>query len=389
MTTLRRPARDTALLVAFAAFVIFGLPDGAIGTVWPTQRSSLGMAVGNLAWVTGGVTVGYSLGSIASGHAAKRVTTSRVIVAGLGIGCFGLVAVGVVSSLSLLTLAAATAGLGAGLLDAAVNSWVAIRHSTRAMGLLHGFFGIGAVLGPPLAAGIVAVGATWRLVYIVIGGLQLLLAGVVWWRRNDFDVDVPVAEVSPDRAAPGSVQLGLMMAWFFVVTGIETTVGAWGYSLLVDERGLAAVSGAAWMAGFWALFTVGRFAMGALGDRLRPLPALYWSLALVGCGGLLIWLDPARLPTGIGLPVLGAGASLLFPMMVLLTPRWLGVDRAALATGYQFGAAAVGVVGFAFLVGALADTTGLWVVAPLLVVAAAAAAGILTGLSRLAVAGTA
>ena len=372
------------MLVAFLAFIIFGLPDGAIGTVWPTQRSSLGLAVGNLAWLMGGVTAGYSLGSVVSGHVAKRIATSRAVVGALVIGCCGLLAMGVASSLSILTLAAVIAGLGAGLLDAAVNSWVAIRHSARAMGFLHAFFGVGAVLGPPLAAGIVAGGGTWRLVYLVIGGLQLIVAGAVWWRRADFDQAPAPPEAPVAAASPVTAQLGLMMTWFFVVTGIETTVGAWGYSLLFDERGISAVSAAAWMAGFWALFTAGRVVMGALGDRLQPLPALRWSLILVGCGGLLVWLDPAQLPAGIGLPVLGAGASLLFPMMVLLTPRWLGVERAAVATGYQFGAAAVGVVCFAFLIGALADGAGLWVFAPVLVLAAVVAGVVLMMLRRLA-----
>lgn len=367
---------SAALVVVFVTFLVFGLPDGILGTVWPTQRADLGLAVGDLSWVITGITVGYMAGSVVSGHLAERIGTSPSMLAAFATSFVGLVGFGLAPNLGALTAISVIAGAGAGLLDPIVNAWVALRHSARAMGFLHAFFGVGAAIGPPFATTAINNGVSWRGVFIIVGVAELSLMAAVWLRRHDFDAELPHdSRESPAGQQPSSrLLLSLTLVWFFLIVGFEVSVGSWGFSLLVEQRGVVEATAALWVAAFWGTFTLGRFAMGLVGDRLRLEPALWSSVALCAAGAVLLWAAPDALPAGLSLPLLGLGVSLLFPVMVLLTPRWLGAERAGVATGYQFGAASVGAVAFSIAIGTLADSRSLEVLGPVLLIGAVAMA---------------
>jgi fucose permease len=251
------------------------------------------------------------------------------------------------------------------------------------MGFLHAFFGLGAAIGPPGATTALGAGITWRGIFVIVGVLQLALWALVWLRRSQFDG----AELHEKHDVAGDVSTGthrlllLTLLWFFLIVGLEVSVSAWAFSLLFEERGLAEGVAALWVATFWMAFTAGRVVLGVVGDRMPEEAALWASIAIALAGAGLMWSNPAGLPVGIALPVLGVGISLLFPLMVLITPRWLGPSRAAIATGYQFGAAAVGAVVFSVLIGRLADSRSLEVLGPILF-AVAAAAGVVLFLTR-------
>ncbi|MGO4167717.1 MFS transporter [Novosphingobium sp. YAF33] len=66
----------------------------------------------------------------------------------------------------------------------AIAEWFAPRHRAAAMGLVNAGTAVGAVIAPPLIAGVLAYGhwfglASWRWVFFLTGGLGL--AWAVWW----------------------------------------------------------------------------------------------------------------------------------------------------------------------------------------------------------------
>lgn len=370
---------SAALTIVFVTFVVLGLPDGIFGTLWPTQRADMNLAIGDLGWVITGITLGYFTGSVLSGHVTGRFGTSAGMMAAFVASLAGLVGYGLAPNLISLVLISIVAGGGAGLLDPIVNAWVSLRHSARVMGFLHAFFGLGAAMGPPFATTAITNGMTWRGVFISVGLAQVGLLVLVWWKRHDFDTGELHEKHAGVIAAPRGANrlLVLLLMWFFLIVGMEVSIASWAFSLLFEERGLSEATAALWMASFWGSFTGVRILLGVIGDRLPQEGALAASIAICGLGAALMWADPAGWPTGMSLPILGAGVSLLFPMMVLVTPRWLGPARAAVATGYQFGAASVGAVFFSLVIGRLADLSGLEVLGPVLFGVSLAAAGLL------------
>ena len=371
-----RRAYIPILALCFVLFVVLGLPDGVVGTVWPTLRGDIGLAVGDLGWLVAGRTVGFVAATVVSGHVTRRWGTSRTLLAAIALSVVGYAWMSVAGNLATILAASVIAGAGSGWVDPVLNAWVALRHDARAMGLLHAFFGVGAAIGPPFATGVINVGWSWRAVFVTLLVLELILGVVVWWHRSGFDDDTPV-EAATGRVDGGRAPrllLGLMLAWFFLIVGTELSVGSWSFSLLVEERGVANTAAAAWVAAFWVTFTAGRFAMGAFGDRLRLIPSLWWSIGFTGLGAILLWANPTWLPVGLALPLMGGGGALLFPVMVLLTPQWLGPANTGVATGYQLAAASLGAVSFAVAIGRLADRYSLELLGPVLVAATAAIA---------------
>ncbi|NND02177.1 MAG: MFS transporter [Acidimicrobiia bacterium] len=379
MLSTPRSRISGALAVVFVSFVVLGLPDGVFGTLWPTQRSDMNLAVGDLSWIIVGYTIGYAGGSVASGHITARWSTSAGMRVALVASFFGLIGFGLAPDLRSLVLVAIVVGGGAGLLDPIVNAWVALRHSARAMGFLHAFFGLGAAIGPPFATSALSGGITWRGVFVILGFTQLGILAIVWAKRGDFDSG-DLHETHADKTDTNHVEsrlLVLTLVWFFLVVGLEVSASSWAFSLLFEDRGVAEGTAALWMASFWGTFTLVRVLLGIVGDHLPQEGALWASIGVTLVGAALMWANPSGLAAGVSLPILGAGLSLLFPVMVLVTPRWLGPSRAAVATGYQFGAASVGVVVFSVLIGQFAEASGLEVLGPVLFAVTVAAAVLL------------
>ena len=68
------------------------------------------------------------------------------------------------------------AGLGAGAIDVALNTYVASYHGAGLMQLLHASYGVGATIGPVIMTIAITALNSWRWGYAVVGGLQLALA---------------------------------------------------------------------------------------------------------------------------------------------------------------------------------------------------------------------
>lgn len=384
MPQRRFPKVPASLVVVFAAFVLFGLTHGVSGTVWPTQRIDLERVVGDLSWLVVGYTVGALLATTASGHITGRWSTSRGMMAATSLLALGLAGIGAAPGFWAVAASSTVYGAGAGLLDSVVNALVTVRHGARVMGFLHAFFGIGGILGPLAAAGALEAGVSWRTVYVVMGAAAAAILGLVWLRRSDYDATIERQTVTDAGSGhPAATRLlRLSLIWFFVIVGLEGSIASWSFSLLVEQRGLAERTAAVWVASFWGTFTVGRLVMGAVGERLSLMASLRGSVALTGAGAVLLWLNLGFLPVGIALPILGIGGALLFPVMVLITPQWLGAKRTGRAVGYQLSASSLGAVAFAVTIGRLADRFDLEVLGPILLFGAVVLGALLITMER-------
>ena len=150
-----------AILIGLGAFVLLGLTDGAIGTVWPDLRDDFGRTDGSFGQVFACLAGGYLIASVASGHLSERFGMTTVFRMGSTLAALAFGIIGLGSSWATTLVGFALLGLGNGTLDSAVNAWIAVKRGQRAMGLLHGFYGVGASAGPLVAAAFVAGGDRW------------------------------------------------------------------------------------------------------------------------------------------------------------------------------------------------------------------------------------
>ncbi len=355
-----------ALVATVAAFVVLGLPEGILGTAWPSVRTEFGQANSGLAVLLAGFTVGYTVSSAASGHLTERLGTSRVMGLAITTGATGVVALLVAPGFEWVVGAYVVLGAGNGTIDSVGNAWTALTRGPRAMGLVHAAFGVGATIGPLLSAGLISAGASWRWPFAVLVAGQTIALVLVMSNRRGFDRAPRHPEVAARAATttqPSPRLLPLMLTWFAVYVGVEVAIGQWSFTLLTEQRGLSDGVAGALVAAYWGGLTVGRLGLGAIGHLLQAerLMTAATGLALLATG--LLWLDPGGAGAA-ALPLAGLAFAPMFPVMVNRTPVYLGPERSNRAVGYQLAASSLGFVTTPLLIGVLADRHGVGVASP-------------------------
>lgn len=366
------PMKNGAMAAVVAAFVVLGLPDGALGVAWPSMRADFDRSLGDLGWIVLALTVGYLTVTASTGWLARRFGTARLGGSGAAVLAVGLGLLAVAPWWPLTVLAAWLWGVGGGALDAGLNADVALRADGRTMGLLHAGYGLGAAGGPLLTAGSITAGAGWRPAYALLAAACLV--GVVAGRRLQDQPNPPTRGSSP--AAPKRrVLIGATA--FFVYVCLELGAGHWAFTALTEADGMAPAMASMWVASYWAAMTVGRLWLGLAGHRLGPRRVLGGSVAGAIMGAVLLTAGVAS-----GLPVLGASLASIFPTLVMVTPSRVGGEQAAGAIGWQMAAAGAGGAAGPAAVGVLLERAGVDAYGPLLLVLAVLLAVAIAAVNR-------
>jgi fucose permease len=363
------PRRLLAVL-AFAAFVSLGLPDGLLGVAWPSIRTTFGLPLSQLGSLLALFMAGYLSSSFLSGALVARLGVGRLLVWSnvlIVIGCTGYATAAV---WPVMLGCALLGGLGAGAIDAGINAYTAAHFPPRVMSWLHGSWGFGAALGPLIMTAVLAGGLVWRWGYAIVAVVLALMAlAFVYtremWDRNGAASGAP-AVVPPAMAGMGET-LALPAVWlhlvfFFLYTGLEGSAGQWAYSLLTEGRGLAPERAGLWAGAYWGSLTIGRFACGVIAPRVSTDALLRACTIVAPIGTLLLW--QARGPLALaGLLMIGFVLAPIFPLTISATPGRLGQGHATHAIGFQIAAACVGGAALPAIGGVLARRYGLETIA--------------------------
>ncbi|MEM9463838.1 MAG: MFS transporter [Actinomycetota bacterium] len=345
--------------ISLVGFVVLGLTDGAIGTVWPDLRDDFGRTDGSFGQLFGCLAGGYLVASVVSGHLSDRFGTAFAFRCGSGTAAVALAVIATGSSWSTTLVGFAILGLGNGLLDSTINAWVAVKRGQRAMGLLHAFYGVGASAGPLVATVFVAGGDRWEIPFWIFAGIQvavLLVSPLAREGLDDLPVSADVAAAQEHVATGSRWLLPMVLAWFFLYVGVEVSMGQWSFTLLSEARGVDEVAAGFLVASYWGGLTAGRFLLAFVGDTMTPEAIMSRASSLSIVALVVFALDPG----GVGaaaLPVAGFAFSVMFPAVVNRTPIYLGADRAARIVGYQLAASSAGAIVVPALIGVLTDRT--------------------------------
>jgi fucose permease len=113
--------------------------------------------------------------------------------------------------------------------------------------------------------------------------------------------------------------------------------------------------------------------MGLLGNRIAPDRLLDISVGMSAVGALAFWLAPPLWSALVALPILGAAVSVIFPLLLSITPARVGTAMTSHAVGYELAAGTLGGGGLPALTGLVLQSAGVLSLGPLL---AAMAAGL-------------
>lgn len=373
-------------LAPLGLFVTLGLPAGAVGVAWPHMRVSLGAPLAGLGLLLAAVTIAYFAASASSGPLAARVGGALLLSSGCALAAVGLIALSLATLWWIVPPLSLLVGAGSGLIDASVNAHVSLNRGVRYMGWLHASWAAGAALGPQVVVISLAATGSWRPAFAATGAAFLAGGLAVVLRRPDWSRTTRrVAQRSAEEDAP-STSFGramvLLAALFLLAAGLEATAGDWSYTQLTLGRAVTAGL-ASWGATlFWAGLAGGRAGLGIIGHRFAPVRLLDAGIGLAVFASLIFWLAPPLVSTLVALPLLGVVVSVVFPLLLSLTPSRVGVGRTGHAVGYGLAAGTIGGGGLPAATGFVLQSVGLLALGPLLT-AMAAGLFVLHFLSRL------
>jgi fucose permease len=384
--------KRTSDVLSLGSFVVLGLPDGMIGTAWPSMRLTFGAPVGVLGLILLIATAGSVLVTAFVGALIQRLGVPALLAAAGSCAALGAAGFALAPGLWLVLGVAVLVGAAAGMMDAGLNTAVALSGRQRLLNLLHGAYGVGTAIGPLVVTAAILTGS-WRPAYLVLVVLDLVVADS-WLRhrRRDGAAPAPAEQaraIEPRSAVEWSRHrygwiVAAGMSVFFVYTGLEVGAGQWEASFCRGHLNLSATATGLATFGYWGSLTAVRIGLALLPRPVPPRAVVRWGSALAVIAAAVIWWQPGPVVTVMSFAVLGGALAGIFPALVTLTPVRIGERRARHVIAWQVGAAAAGGAGISALIGLLIGRTSLAVLGPSLTVLAVLVVGAELILTRLA-----
>lgn len=377
LKAINRKQHTTGLIfLSFIAFISLGLPDGLLGVAWPGIRSHFDLPLDALGGVLIFSTGGYMLSSFFSGVLIRRLGIGGLLSLSCAATASALFIYATAPCWWVFVMFAAVGGLGAGAIDAGINTFVAQNHSERMMQWLHASFGIGVTLGPIIMTAGISLTSRWQIGYFFVAAAQGVLAIIflftkkMWGdiqtnNRNNHPAENEATLFETIRKIPAL----LSMLMFFIYTGVELGLGLWAYSLLTGSRGIAPNVAGFITSSYWATFTIGRILAGWYTGKIPVRKVIYISVALAIIGVILLYTNLGQLTTILGFTISGFAVAPIFPALVSDTESRVGPRHQANTIGMQIACAGLGAALLPSLAGVLARIYSLEIIPLYLLVA--------------------
>ncbi|WP_018885828.1 MFS transporter [Paenibacillus massiliensis] len=345
------------LIVIYLAFISLGLPDSLLGSAWPVMWPEIGSTLGSAGLISMIIAVGTIISSLASGRMIQLLGTGKITMGSCLLTAVSLLGFSMAPSMLWLIVLAVPLGLGAGAVDAALNHYVADNYKAHHMNWLHCFWGVGATMGPIIMATFLAGEHSWRGGYAAVAIIQFILVVVLlltlplWKRVAAAREQEQPARSEQDTSLQAEAEVILpvkvlrlrgvkpSLFAFLLYCGVETTVGLWGASYLVQSRQVTAEMAAGWISLYYGGITFGRLITGFITLKVQNRHLIRYGQLITVIGGLVLLLPlPASLSI-VGFILIGLGLAPIYPGLLHETPARFGREHSAKLMGYQMAVA--------------------------------------------------
>jgi fucose permease len=306
--------------LTFLMFMMFAMTTDSVGVIIPEviKQFHLSMTVGgafHYAAMSGIAFAGFFLG-----YLADKLGRKRAIILGLVLFALNSYLFAVGQSFTFFVLLLVISGAAIGIFKTGALALIgdisrsATEH-TATMNTVEGFFAVGAIVGPAIVARLLALGISWKWLYVIAGTICLLLIVIASLVRYP---DTTTSAESVDlmrtlRMMRNPYALGFSGAIFLYVA-VESAIYVWMPTLLGGYHGSLILIATYAISIFFVLRAAGRFVGSWMIGRLNWAAVLtVFSFAIFACFVLSIF-------SGVGvavlvLPLSGLFMSVLYPTL--------------------------------------------------------------------------
>lgn len=350
------------LLIIYLSFISLGLPDALLGSAWPIMHQELSVPLSYSGIIFVITSIGSVLSSLISDKVIKKYSPGIVTAISTGMTMIALFGFSFSKSFIFLCLWSIPYGMGAGLVDAVLNNYVALHYASRHMSWLHCMWGIGATVGPFFMSLALAYKNSWPLGYRSIGFIQLFLTIILfftlklWKNEGKSDVENTPTPLFETIRIKGAIEI---MLSFFCYCAIEQTCGLWAASWLVKVKEINEVRAASFASFFFLGVTIGRALSGFITYKLNDKQMVRLGEGIIVLGILLMIQPFSELLSLYSLIIIGLGCAPIYPSLMHATPILFGKEKSQSVMGVQMASAYIGNICMPPLFGIIGEKLGI------------------------------
>ncbi|KJH73055.1 MFS transporter [Aliterella atlantica] len=364
------------IAIAFYAFIAIGMAESGLGVLLPSIIETFALSPATVTYLFISQVAGYVIAAFSSSIISNWLGLAPMLLVAAIALTTALATYAMASAWFVMVIVGTLLGLSIGLIDAGINTYiVSDGREAKWIGLLHAFYGIGALLGPTIATTLLVIGLEWRQIYLVFTGIVALLVvavvGIVITRYQPM-----MAKTAAKRNAWADIRLALgtpivILTGLFLLlnVGIEAALGNWAYTVQHVSRKFPAATAGYSVSAFWLGFTTGRLILGILINKLGANRLINVSLATLALGLASWWLLPGQ---WLSLPLIGFAIAAMFPTTIWLMPQRVPSAIVPAAIGFVSSVASLGAAVIPTTIGWIANRAGLESIPGLILVLAIA-----------------
>ncbi|KAH8900147.1 MFS general substrate transporter [Thozetella sp. PMI_491] len=375
---------------AAVCFIVFsnGLHDASAGALLPYMEVeyNLGYALVSLIFV--GNAVGFIVAAAFLDMIRERLGRGRAMIVSEVLLLAAYIPLVCTAPFPVIVVSFFMVGFSMSINLALCNTFCGtLANSTTALGLLHGSYGVGGVIGPLIATTIVnAAGSIWSRYYFITLGLSAFNAVFAGWSFWGYEKDELRAQLgqtqeaswSQPSSSPGSryqasgvlsalssrvVLLGAL--FIFAYQGAEVSISGWVISFLITTRNGDPSKVGYVTAGFWAGITLGRFLLSAPAHRIGEKTFVYGVTVGAIVFELLVWLVPNVIGNAVAVSIVGLLLGPVYPCAAAVFMRSLSKHEQVSGLGVITAFGSSGGAAAPFTTGILAQAAGTFVLHPI------------------------
>lgn len=354
------------LVLVYMIFTSVGLSTFVLGAAWPVMQNDLELPLYGAGVLSLIMSSGMIISSFLGGKIIKRIGNGKMFFISMIMTAIAVICYGVFPTFNLLCLASLPLGLGLGALNMNSNHFLSLNYKPSHMNWMHGFWGIGATIGPLIMSFYIAQNNAWKKGYVAIAMIYFILAVILFFSLPSFNQTQTKAKQEENSNKKNSFnsiikipKLKLTLVCFFCCCAIEQTIGLWGSSYLLSCKNINAENAAACLSIFFAGVTIGRFVSGIATIKLEPPILIKIGLWIEIIGGILMILPLQVVFSMVGLILIGFGSSPIVPCMIQQTADKFGLEVSGTIVGYQIACGFLGSTIIPPIFGWIADKTTL------------------------------
>ncbi|CAG9980490.1 unnamed protein product [Clonostachys byssicola] len=363
------------LLAVCVASVIGGLNDGAFGALIPYIQSHYSIDYAMVSMIFVGHAIGFIFAAAFLDSLRDKLGRGKVLGLGQALMLLGYLPVVFTAPFAVVALSFIFVGFGIATNDAVGNVFCGgLQNGTFMLGLLHGSFGLGGMMGPLIATTLMTVAETvWSRYYIVTFGLIVICVGLSLWAFNNYEKEQGSPANEPLEASPllgvystlNSRVILLGSIFIFAYQGAEVSISGWVISFLITARDGDPSSVGYVTAAFWACITIGRLALAGPAQRIGEKLFIYCLTLGALAFQVLVWAVPNIVTNAVAISIVGLMLGPIYPCSAAVFLRNMTRREAVSGMSTISACGSLGGAVAPFITGLLAQAVGTSVLHPI------------------------